>query len=88
MVKRVAKAHRKDSTKNHEDHIAGKELNSLSRYNLMHKFIPILQAMKIPDTKAVFDKEWEVRNIVGMANDESQELGVGGQPSKNSDLEQ
>ena len=45
--------------KNHEDHIAGKGMNSLSHYNLVHKFIPIPQAMKIPDAKAVVEKEWE-----------------------------
>ena len=28
--------------KNHEDHIAGKGMMSLSRYNLVHKFIPML----------------------------------------------
>ena len=38
--------------KNHEDHIAGKGMNSLSHYNLVHKFIPLPQAMKIPDAKA------------------------------------
>ena len=32
----------------HEDHIAGKGYNSLQHYNLVHKFIPMLQAMKIP----------------------------------------
>ena len=42
----------------HEDHIAGKGENSLQHYNLVHKFIPMLQAMKIPAAKAV-DKEWE-----------------------------
>ena len=36
----------------HEDHIAGKGMNSLSQYNLVHKFIPMPQAMKIPDAKA------------------------------------
>ena len=35
---------------NHEDHIAGKVENSLQHYNLVHKFIPLSQAM---------DKEWE-----------------------------
>ena len=45
--------------KNHEDHIAGKGMNSLSRYNLVHKFIPMLQAMKMPDAKAAVEKEWE-----------------------------
>ena len=44
---------------NHEDHIAGKGENSLQHYNLVHKFIPMLQAMKIPAAKAAVDKEWE-----------------------------
>ena len=43
----------------HEDHIAGKGENSLQHYNLVHKFIPIPQAMKIPAAKAAVDKEWE-----------------------------
>ena len=43
----------------HEDHIAGKGDNSLQHYNLVHKFIPMPQAMKIPAAKAVVDKEWE-----------------------------
>ena len=37
--------------KYHEDHIAGKGDNSLQHYNLVHKFIPVLQAMKIPQQK-------------------------------------
>ena len=32
----------------HEDHIAGRGDNSLQHYNLVHKFIPMPQAMKIP----------------------------------------
>ena len=44
---------------NHEDHIAGKGDNSLQHYNLVHKFIPVPQAMKIPAAKAAVDKEWE-----------------------------
>ena len=43
----------------HEDHIAGKGDNSLQRYNLVHKFIPMPQAMRIPAVKAAVDKEWE-----------------------------
>ena len=43
----------------HEDHIAGKGENSLQHYNLVHKFIPMPQAMKIPAAKAPVDKEWE-----------------------------
>ena len=43
----------------HEDHIAGKGDNSLHHYNLVHKFILVPQAMKIPAAKAAVDKEWE-----------------------------
>ena len=43
----------------HEDHIAGKGENSLQHYNLVHKFIPMPQARKIPAVKAAVDKEWE-----------------------------
>ena len=43
----------------HEDHIAGKGDNSLQHYNLVHKFIPMHQAMKILAAKAAGDKEWE-----------------------------
>ena len=43
----------------HEDHIAGKGNNSLQEYNLVHKFIPMPQAMKIPAATAAVDKEWE-----------------------------
>ena len=43
----------------HQEHIAGKGENSLQHYNLVHKFIPMPQAMKIPATKAAMDKEWE-----------------------------
>ena len=44
---------------NHEDHIAGKGENSLQHYNLVHKFIPMPQDMKIPAAKAAVNKEWE-----------------------------
>ena len=30
----------------HEDHVAGEGNNSLQQYNLVHKFIPMPQAMK------------------------------------------
>ena len=33
--------------------------NSLQHCNLVHKFIPMPQAMKIPAAKAAVDKEWE-----------------------------
>ena len=44
---------------NHEDHIAGKGENSLQHYNLVHKCIPMPQALKIPAARAAVDKEWE-----------------------------
>ena len=43
----------------HEAHIAGKGANSLQYYNLVHKFILILQALKILAAKAAVDKECE-----------------------------
>ena len=43
----------------HECHIAGRGDNSLQHYNLVHKFIPMPQALKIPAAKAAADKEWE-----------------------------
>ena len=42
-----------------EDHIAGKGYTSLQHYNLVHKFIPMPQAMKIRAAKAAVEKEWE-----------------------------
>ena len=43
----------------HEDHIAGKGDTSPQHYNLVHKFVPMPLAMKIPAAKAAVDKEWE-----------------------------
>ena len=40
----------------HEDHIAGKGDNSLQHYTLVHKFIPMPQAMKIPAAKAAVNR--------------------------------
>ena len=48
-----------NSRPHHHDHIAGKGENSLQHYNLVHKFIPMPQALKIPAAKAAVDKEWE-----------------------------
>ena len=42
----------------HEDHIAAKGMTSLSHYNLVHKFVPMPQAFKVPDAKAAVEK-WE-----------------------------
>ena len=43
----------------HEDHIAGKGDNTLQHYNLVHKFTPMPQAVKIPAAKAAMDMEWK-----------------------------
>ena len=43
----------------HEDHIVAKGINSLGHYNLVHKLIPMPQALKIPDAQAVVEKELE-----------------------------
>ena len=48
----------------HEDHIAGKGMNSLCHYNLVHKFISWPQAMKIPDAKAAVEQEWETLEMI------------------------
>ena len=45
--------------KKHNDHIAGKGFTSMTHYNLVHKFIPVPQAVKNPDAKAAVDKEWK-----------------------------
>ena len=52
----------------HEDHIAGKGENSLQHYNLVHKFVPMPQAMKIPAAKAAVDKEWEKLEKISALN--------------------
>ena len=36
-----------------------KGMNSLTHYSLVHKFIPMAQAMQIPNAKAAVVKEWE-----------------------------
>ena len=43
--------------KDHEDHIAETGFNSMSHFKLVHKPIPMPQAMKILDAKATVDKE-------------------------------
>ena len=53
----------------HEDHIAGKGENSLQHYNLVHKFTPMLEAMKILAAKAAVDKEWENGENFGVEPD-------------------
>ena len=52
----------------HEGHIAGKDDNSLRQNNLVQKFIPLPQAMKIPAAKAAVDKEWETLEKISAWN--------------------
>ena len=64
--------------KDHENHIAGKGLISLNRYDLVHKFIPVPQAMVIPQAKTAVDKELgKTWKDTGMAADESQKNNCG-----------
>ena len=57
----------------HEDLIAGKRNKSLQHYNLVHNFIPMPQAMKIPAAKAAAHKEWEkLEKDFGVEPDKSQ----------------
>ena len=59
--------------KHHEDHIAERGNNSIQHYNLVHKFIPMSQALKIQTAKAAVDKEWEkFGEKIGVEPDESQ----------------
>ena len=59
--------------KDHEDHIAGKGYKSMSHYNLVHKFLPMPQSMKIPDAKAAVHKEWKNRNDTSLAIGQDEE---------------
>ena len=69
----------------HEDHIAGKGDDSLQHYNLVHKFILMPQAMKIPAAKAAVDKKWEnLEENFGMEPDESQKQERGDRRSKDN----
>ena len=52
----------------HQDHNAGKGENSLQHYNLVHKFIPLPQAMKIPAAKAAVVKECEKKEKISAWN--------------------
>ena len=56
--------------KDHEYHIAGKGYISISHCNLVHKFIPKPQAIKIPDAKAAVEKGMaEAQNNYSVAVD-------------------
>ena len=51
-----------------QDPFAAKGENSLQHYNVVHKFILIPQAMKIPAAKAAVDKEWENMEKISVWN--------------------
>ena len=61
-----------NSIPHHEDHFAGKGEKSLQHHNLVHKLIPMPQAMKIPAAKVAVDKEWENLEKISAELDESQ----------------
>ena len=50
---------RKHETQARSSLITAKGLNSVERHSLVHKIIPMLLAMKIPDAKAAVEKELE-----------------------------
>ena len=56
----------------HEDHIAEQGMNSSSHYNLVHKFILMLQAMKNIRCKGSSGNNGTTRENPCMAADESQ----------------
>ena len=68
-------------SKTHEDRIAGEGFTSMAHYNLVHKFIPLPQAMKIPDAKAAVDKEWKNardNSSLGLGKSQEQRGGYSG----------
>ena len=58
--------------KSHENHIAGRGVNSLSHCSSVQKFILLPQAMQIPDAKAAVEKLEKTGENTSMAADESQ----------------
>ena len=58
--------------KPHQNHITAQGMNSMTHYSLVHKFIPMLKALRFPDGKAAVEKEWKTGENPGMAADESQ----------------
>ena len=68
-----------------KDHIAEKGFNSVSHYNLVHKFVLMLQAMKIPVAKAAVDTQWEkLEKLPGAAIDQSEKQTAQKRTKKNS----
>ena len=58
----------------HEDQIAGKGFTSMTHYNLGYKFIPMPQAMRLPDAKSCSGQAMEIsRDNSSIATGKSQE---------------
>ena len=60
----------------HQDQIAGKGNNSSQHYNLVHNFIPMPQAIKIPAAKAAVGNEWEKLSSKKEVIDEAKTSGA------------
>ena len=59
--------------RHHEYHIAAKGINSLNRYNLVHKFIPMPQALFNSRCESCSGKRMgKIGENTGMAADKSQ----------------
>ena len=56
----------------HQDHIAGKGENALQHCNLVHKFIPMPQAMKFQQQRQQWIKNGKIGEHFGVEHDESQ----------------
>ena len=66
-------------SKAQEDRIAEKGFTSMTHNNFVHKFIPMPQAMKLPDAKVAVDKEWKkTRDNSSLELGKSQEQKGGG----------
>ena len=60
--------------KDHEDHVAGKGFNSVSHYNLVHKFIPMPPATKIPGCESRSGQGMEeARKVASLAIEQGKE---------------
>ena len=55
-----------------QDHIAGKGENSSQHYNLVHKFVPLPQAIKIQQEKQQWTRTGKIGENFGVEPDESQ----------------
>ena len=58
--------------KPHQDHITTKVMNFMTHYSLVHKFIPMPQALKIPQARQRWRKMVKTGENLGMAADVGQ----------------